>query len=127
MLAVRSIAVLIGALQLGCSDDPPGDADAAMCSCPAAEPPLAGRIVEVSQTAPIPAGASGMAVAICPDGGTLLGGGCFVDAIGPGPGLLALFEAARRFDGPNYSCGWTSTKVTDSIGKATAICLLPAP
>ena len=34
------------ALVLSCGDDSPGDADAAVCDCPAAEAPLAGRVQE---------------------------------------------------------------------------------
>ncbi len=44
-------AAVACALILSCGNDSPGDADAhTTCDCPAAEPPLSGRIVRVTET-----------------------------------------------------------------------------
>ena len=116
-------AVLSTGLILACSDDSPGDADAA-CNCPAAEPPLAGRVVERTQTVDIVAGNGGTGLAGCMTGETLLGGGCTVDVNANG---ITLNESGpRNAGGPGFACAWLSTAPTAGTGHATAICLVPA-
>lgn len=117
-------AVLSAGLILACSDDSPHDADAASCDCPAAEAPLAGRIVERTDTIIISANGQGSGTAICPAGSTVLGGGCTVEASGAGVGNTALFDSGPRSGG--YTCGWLSTVPNPSTAKATAFCLVPA-
>ena len=119
--------VLVGAafsagLILACSDDSPHDADAASCDCPAAEAPLAGRIVERTYTIIVDADGSG--TALCPPGATLLGGGCTIEAAGAGVGTITLFESGPRIGG--HTCRWISTVPNPSTAKATAFCLVPA-
>ena len=75
-------AALACALILSCGGDDQSGADAqaadaqTACDCPASEPPLAGRIVRVTDTVALAVQDSGGISAICPAGGTLLGGGC---------------------------------------------------
>ena len=94
-------------LVVACGDDSPGDADAATCDCPAAEPPLAGRITVVHGTRLIPANGADLAEAVCPMGATLLGGGCRLAV----PDSVFLEEAGPNRDAPAqpaYWCQWKS-------------------
>ncbi len=128
-LALASSAAT-AALILSCSDDSPGDADAAVCDCPAAEPPLSGRLttVENRRTSPGPSPAFILA-AECPAGALLLGGGCDAD---PLAGSLVLRLAGIRAPAGEttlyYGCAWTNTN-NDSpqFVSAWATCLTPAP
>lgn len=125
--AMLAGAALSAGLILACSDDSPHDADAAVCDCPAAEAPLAGRIVERTVDITIAANGGGAGGAACPGGATLLGGGCTVEVPGTAPGTLTQFESGpRNAGGPIYACQWSSTLQSPSTGRATAICLLPA-
>jgi len=126
-------AVLFGtalgaAMVVACSDDSPNNADAATCDCPAAEPPLAGRITTARTTGNINANGFGSVAAGCPAGATILGGGCYAE--GAGSSSIALLHAG--FDRttptqPAYACGWSSTAATNVTGVAEAVCLMPAP
>lgn len=72
------LVVIIGmALVVSCADDSPGSADASNCSCPAAEPPLAGRVKFVTESGVVqPDSSTAARSAICPEGALVLGGGC---------------------------------------------------
>lgn len=124
------VALVVGAAfgvaaVVACSDDSPGDADAAACDCPASEPPLANRVVRVRATIAVPAmGSAGQGVS-CATGATLLSGGCrtmdhninvFLTEAGPTEG-----------GGQGYSCDWKSMSPLPETGIAEAICLMPAP
>lgn len=126
ILAAISGAVLACALILSCSDDSPTEADAQVaCDCPSAEPPLAGRIVRVTQTVAIPAQGSAIVNANCSENALLIGGGCRVDQSNPG---ITLSNSAPEPD-PNiegFFCVWNNPGVANT-GIATAICLTPAP
>ncbi|MCL4683054.1 MAG: hypothetical protein KJZ92_17535 [Rhodocyclaceae bacterium] len=124
-LALASSAAT-AALILSCSDDSPGDADAAVCDCPAAEPPLAGRLTTVEDRRENPGAVPGFsAVARCPDGATLLGGGCEASA---NASSVLLSNAGRRPSGPAFGCSWLNPQ-NDSPDYilAWATCLMPAP
>lgn len=113
-------------LVVACSDDSPGDADAATCDCPAAEPPLAGRVIVVTGNRSIPASGADLAEAVCPTGATLLGGGCRLAV----PDSVVLEEAGPNRDAPaqpRYWCRWKSTAPDARMATAEAICLVPAP
>lgn len=125
-LALLVVGVVGGvALVVACSDDSPTDADAAVCDCPAAEPPLAGRIVTVRVSEPITAGSSGVASAACPSGSTILGGACEVATL---DGNILLMETRFfRTGNPQYVCQWSALNATvANTGTAEAICLTPA-
>jgi len=116
-------AVVTATLILACSDDAPGPADASVCDCPAAEPPLDGRVIEVSVPASFAAPGGGAGVN-CPMGSLFMGGSCLIDALGPGPGTVSLQEAGQQSPG-NYSCSWNSTIAAVSTTRAVARCLVP--
>ena len=65
---------------VACSDDSPVDADAAVCDCPAAEPPITPARLHRVQTSAI-AGTNAVASpsATCPPGELLLSGSCYLD------------------------------------------------
>lgn len=125
-LALIAVGTVGGiALIVACSDDSPSDADAAVCDCPAAEPPLAGRIVAVRQSSPITAGSSGIAGVACPAGATILGGACEVET--PDDNILLKESRFLRTGNPQYICRWSALDATASnTGTAEAICLTPA-
>lgn len=116
----------VGALVLvvACSDDSPGNVDAAACECDPAEPPLAGRIVRLedrrtSTTIGVFASVS------CPAGAMLLGGGCY----GEGPAsTLRLLDSGSAEAGPlGWACDWLNQPTEEVTVVAWATCLLPAP
>ena len=122
--------VLLGAAAatafiLSCSDDAPGDVDAAAaCDCPDAEPPLAGRIVRVTNDAgAIAANNQGNASAFCPAGGTLLGGSC---ALGDSNAAITLSQALAPSDVEQFACIWNNPTNDANTMIVTAICLVPA-
>ncbi len=112
------------ALVVACSDDSPGNADAAVCDCDPAEPPLAGRIVRLENRRTFTTPGVGLAVA-CPDSALLLGGGCYGE--GPAPNLT-LIDSGSAEGGPlGWACSWTNQPTEEVIVVAWATCLLPAP
>jgi hypothetical protein len=125
-LAIAACGLLAGVvLVVSCSDDSPGDADAAACDCPAAEPPLNGRIVAVRASNPIQPGTGGGQVASCPQGATILGGACEVMISD-----RSIQVASSRIDrtaSHGYVCEWSARDATvANTGTAEAICLVPA-
>jgi hypothetical protein len=113
---------------VACSDDSPGNVDAAdaACDCPAAEPPLAGRIVSVRATNLLAFGSSGLAGAECPTGATILGGACDLD-IPDNRVLLTQAKIDRSAGRSFYVCYWSTLTATETRnGTAEAICLMPA-
>ncbi len=119
-------AAIAATLVLACSDDavtPVDAADAATCDCPAAEPPLAGRIVKRTQAITVPANGTTSGGAGCMQGETILGGGC----TSLQSGSLVLKQSGVRPDAESYDCSWSSTSPTDVPATATAVCLQPAP
>lgn len=117
-------AVLGVGMIMACSDDSPGDADAATCDCPPAEPPLAGRIARTRVTTTIDPNAVGVQSSSCPAGGTILGGSC---RMMEGNRNIALTEAGIvNGGGQGYECHWSSTSASAGTGIVEAICLMPA-
>ena len=111
---------------LACSDDSPGDADAAVCDCPAAEPPLAGRITRVEDQITSSQAFLGP-FAACPANSTLLGGGCYAE--GSGATSLSLYSSGAPREAGDlraYRCEWLNTSLTEVTVTAWATCLTPA-
>jgi hypothetical protein len=128
-------AILSAAVILACGNGSPGDADAAACDCPEAEPPLAGRI-QVVEDVRSPGTAGGVAAVLCESATaaadwTLLGGGCRVDDDNAGDlilyqaGPIPFSETNQTMGG--YACNWRNpiSAPIDAV-KAYAICLVPA-
>ncbi len=117
-------AILGAVVILACSDDSPGNADAATCECPAAEPPLAGRIVRARLTTVIDPGGNGVQSVGCPGTSTLLGGSCRLMNMDP---RIVLISAGLESDnGQGYRCQWKSSSPVADTGIVDAICLMPA-
>ena len=113
------------ALVVACSDDSPGDADAATCDCPAAEPPLAGRIAQVRGTdAPVDPNGLGVATASCPANAILMSGWCEYHSGGSA-------QAALVSSGPfpsqpqTWTCVWNNYNAGIGTVHAVAFCLTP--
>ena len=117
------------ALIVACADDSPGDVDAAdapvSCDCPAAEPPLAGRITRVRGDSVLPPNSGGVAVAFCPTGAAALGGACEIQILDDNVVLMS--TSFTPGDAPGYRCDWTTGGATMArTGTAEVVCLLPA-
>lgn len=122
LLAAIGGAAVAFAFVLSCSDDSPGDADAAE-NC---EPPLAGRINRIEDVKTAQSAMIVNAVANCPAGHVLLGGGCEVS--GSFTERLVLFNAGGTNGQNFYSCSWSNPQsVTVETVRAWAVCLSPAP
>jgi hypothetical protein len=124
ILAMCGGAILSAGLILACGDDAMQTVDAqATCDCPAAEPPLDGRIVKLTDTGAVNAGQSGVAAASCPEGGLVIGGGCHLEE----QNVEITLNSSRPATNPEqWACFWDNPTTLDNVGVATAICLVPA-
>jgi len=115
------------AFVLSCGGDNRSAADAG-CSCPASEPPLAGRFITQSGARTIPGGMVGEAGATCPAGAQLLSGSC-TSPQNNIPVDLVLIESGFTESPPTLPQGWLCTfknnGTTPVDVKATVICLNP--
>ncbi len=111
-------------LVLSCGDDSPGNADAAACDCPAAEAPIAGRLVRVSDTQVINPGSTSAEGAGCPEGGLLISGMCTNDPITSGADLT-LQQSGASDNLQSWTCWFKNNSLSPVTVKATAICLMP--
>ena len=125
ILAMSIGAIASAATVIACSDDSPGDADAATCDCPAAEPPLTGRIMSRTRQEPIAAMGNAAPVAVCNNGEVILGGGCRLMTL---DGRIALSSGGilRQAGTESFECAFVSTSPAANTGIAEAICLAPA-
>lgn len=120
-------ALIATTLILACgADDSSTDAraDAGTCNCPAAEPPLAGRIVRVSDTLSVSTGGFSSVATLCPTGGTLLGGGCKLADNVSDP-MFHFINAGTNGDGSGFACDWRNSNTFARDGIAEAFCLVP--
>jgi hypothetical protein len=111
-------------LVLSCSDDSPGNADAATCDCPAAEPPVAGRLVRDSNTLIINPNTNGAQGAACPQGGLLISGMCTNEPVTSGADLT-LQQSGTAGNGQGWTCWFKNNSAAPVTIRATAICLMP--
>lgn len=137
----NSIAlVLCGAIGgvafvVSCGDDGPPTVDAAIeqpdappavCDCPAAEKPLAGRFETVVRTDAVAAMRTGASFARCPAGATVISGGCSI--VGAQVLNVTLTESTPR---PVLAEGWSCIYRNDEVSTAITIeakvlCLKPS-
>lgn len=119
-------AVLGISLVLACGDDGHDiDAaradDAATCDCPAAEPPITGRIMVRTSTVDIAANDVASNLAACNSGEEMLGGGC--------ESLTALDDmtlvSSARDDAGSWKCTWRNANPVAQPTTAQAFCLVP--
>lgn len=115
-------------LVLACSDDSPRPADAATCDCPAAEPPIAGRVTHVrGLDDTLPANSVVNAIATCPADSTLVGGWCdFVNVPGTPPQLALVKAGATPAIAGAWQCTWQNYNGGSATVHAEAVCLMPA-
>jgi hypothetical protein len=118
--------ISVAILSLSCSDNSVNNVDAATCDCPAAEPPLASRIMVVSQTADIPANDRGGTGAKCPQGALRLEGSCTTVDINPDRAIT--LEQAGFYQ-PNdlggWECKFKNNEAVPVTVKASVVCLMP--
>ena len=119
-------AAIACALILSCGNDSPGDADAhTTCDCPAAEPPLAGRIVRVTETVAL-AGQDTIGLNVdCAAGARLVGGGCGLQTVDDK--IMVTYASPDLGGAETWACRWNNPSTNANTGIATAICLMPAP
>jgi hypothetical protein len=124
--AVRfAVGVLAGVvLVLSCSDDSPGKVDAGVCDCPAAEPPISGRIVIVNTTRDAAANSLGSTGVNCPQGAQLLSGSCTTADVNPVRDVT-LQQSGFYTTEQSWSCRFRNNEATPVTIKASAICLMP--
>jgi hypothetical protein len=117
-------------LVLSCGDDRTSSVDAATsCDCPASEPPIATRIMEiVNNTRSLPpanmAPANGRAGdgVECPMGSVLLTGGCSA-----GVGQVPDIVIEQSFpNGRGWACLWRNNSNNTVPVRVIARCLVPA-
>jgi hypothetical protein len=111
---------------LSCGDDSPSQVDAATCDCPAAEPPIAGRIMVVDQVQTIAANNRGGQSAKCPEGALRLSGSCTTATINPGRDVT--LEQSGFYDASDHvawNCLFKNNEAAPVTIKASVTCLLP--
>lgn len=146
MHIARSILLLIAgaasgiAFVLSCGDNlsVKANADAAVdasrapdaapiCDCPPAEPPLTGRFVTINKTWTIPANATDVQSAGCPEGSQLITGSCTQDLVNPIRNLtlrqVGFFAVAPR----EWHCFFRNNEPFAVMLRVSVICLKPAP
>lgn len=127
ILLFFSGAVASAALFVACSDDAPGADAAGVCECPAAEPPLAGRLIQVeSDPLTIAAGTGDAVSASCPEGAIVLNGSCHHEPV-PDASTFLIGGGASRGSGAGWDCEWVNTRTEGDVTvRAYATCLMPA-
>jgi hypothetical protein len=132
MRVISSVVPLVAGLLAGaisvlsCSDDSPGKADAATCDCPAAELPIAGRIVVVDQTRIIGPNSRSIEGAECPPGALRLSGSCTTALVNPVRDVT--LEQSGFYDATDlrsWSCNFRNNEATSVTVKASVVCLMP--
>lgn len=134
-LALVVAAALGGALiVVACSDDSPPSADAAVCDCPAAEPPItAARLHRVGvATATAAPNSIASPSASCPDGELLISGSCYLDVDNTVREVTLTYAGQIPSDpsmqATTWRCDFTNKSATETaIVRAQAVCLRLAP
>jgi hypothetical protein len=108
-------------------DAPKGPDVAFTCDCPAAEPPLAGRFMVVSNTRTIPANDTSGTSALCPMGSQLISGSCTTDNQTT-PFDVILKESGSLQSPPvAWRCEFHNNEPFPVTIRAAVICLKPMP
>lgn len=118
---------------VSCSDDSPGKADAAVCDCPAAELPLAGRFVVVETTRTLAGSEVGSLQAECPTGAQLISGSCTQAGTGPALTPDVRLTESGFYRNPSsqlitfWSCTFQNSSTAARDFRVQAMCLKPTP
>jgi hypothetical protein len=130
-LAVLFVGFIVGVVfVVSCGDDhSPPEVDAAVqCDCPAAEPPLMGRITRATADQTIPALMFSAAVVICETGTVVLSGGCFARSSDPKYVLNSSYSAPAGDSNPRaWVCEFYNGTPSPVTSSAYVTCLKPAP
>lgn len=126
------LALLMMFMNAGCPDDSPGtSADAAVCSCPAAEAPIKPRIVKFARSVTVPAadppntdGRASMS-ALCPDNAIVITGGCLARDGQRADVILEQAYAVIADGGGTWLCNWKNIGTEAFMATAVAYCLMP--
>lgn len=119
-------------MNAGCPDGSPGaSADAAICSCPAAEAPIKPRVMKFTRSVTVPAadppntdGRAGMS-ALCPDNAIVVTGGCLARDGQRADVILEQAYADIANGGGSWQCNWKNTGIEAFTATAVAYCLMP--
>ncbi len=122
-------AIAATSFLLACGDDTPATADAAAaCDCPAAEPPLDGRVVRRQSESTVLGGERKSRGSTCEEGETLLSGSCNspstvgLNLLRSGLNAQQDMETTRT-----WVCTWENENPLDPAEVVTTvICLTPA-
>ena len=113
-------------LVMSCSDSPP-HADAAVCDCPAAEPPLTASRYEIrDSTFTIPASGTGGTSVGCSTGALFVSGSCTTATLNPIKDVT-LQQAGFYEQAEGWNCRFRNNETTPVEIKASIVCLKPAP
>jgi hypothetical protein len=137
MRTSSAILILVGGFACGvgfvmsCGDQTsPANVDAAQrqCDCPAAEPPLTGRIVRMTSNDVVPAMTSSGVSVFCEFGTILLSGGCYAKSTDPKYVLKSSFPGPDGVANPGaWNCEFYNGTAALVTSTAYAMCLKPAP
>jgi hypothetical protein len=143
MRLTRSIVLVLSgmvaglALAMSCGDDSHGKVDAAtdapkadapaVCDCPPAERPLAGRFVIVSQTQIIAGNATGGQATVCPTGAQVISGSCTTELGNPLRDVTLQQSGFYTDPGGGWHCEFRNNEAIPVTIKVSAICLKPTP
>ena len=108
--------------------DAPKSVDAApVCDCPAAEPPLAGRLEVFSGTQVIAGNDTGLQGRACPAGTQLISGSCTTDFINPIRDVTLQQSGFFGMPPVGWECLFRNNEATPVTIRVSVICLKPAP
>jgi hypothetical protein len=126
LLSLGVGAVMGIAFVLSCGDDSPRKADAgdaATCTCPPSEPPLAARLTYVERPFTVPANSVAQEMdAVCPGNDIAISGGCGAN-LGQSPDIL--IEQSYP-GGQGWVCVWRNPSNAPVPVRAIVRCLTPA-
>ena len=105
-----------------CSDDAPAVDASVGCDCPAAEPPLDGRIITETGNGRVFVNSLSFMGESC-DEGVLISGGCRLNVQAP---EVVLSESGEGDVGEGWTCAWWNPTDTEYTGSVTIRCLVPA-
>jgi hypothetical protein len=105
--------------------DAPNAPDAPVCDCPAAEPPLAGRLVVVEMFEPVDGNSQRSTNLFCPPGARLISGSCTVAEFFPNKDVI-LKESGFIDNPPGWRCSYGNNEPAQITYRVAALCLKPA-
>lgn len=121
-LTLLTGAIIGIGLVVACSDDSPGTADAAECNCPAAEPPVPARLMEIKATSTIAANSANSAGASCPPNSRYISGQCGYPG---GASRDAYIQLSQRNAANQHICTFQNNEPNPIEVEAVVLCLVP--